>query len=123
MIPPLHIDRGISDFLSAEALGSDMPRRCKNCLKCKECQFRADSLSFKENQVYQVIQDGLKFNKERRKWMASYPFCIPPSELMDNHDQVYKYTLYQEKMLAKEDKLLSSTSSSTRQWSEACSRR
>jgi hypothetical protein len=104
MVPPLHIERGIfqpSDFLSAEALGTDMPRRCKNCLKCKECQFRADSLTFKENQEYQVILDGLKFDAERKKWTASYPFCIPPSELMDNHDQVYKYTLFQEKRLAK----------------------
>jgi hypothetical protein len=42
VVPPLHIENGIfqpSDFLSAEALGTDMPRRCKNCLKCKECQF------------------------------------------------------------------------------------
>ncbi len=105
MIPPLHIERGIfqpSDFLTAGALGTDMPRRCKNCLKCKECQFRADSLTFKENQEYQVILDGLKFDEEKRKWTASYPFCIPPSELMDNHEQVYKYTLFQEKRLAKE---------------------
>jgi hypothetical protein len=59
-------------------------------------------LTFKENQEYRVILDGLKFDAERKKWTASYPFCIPPSELMDNHDQVYKYTLYQEKRLAKE---------------------
>jgi hypothetical protein len=81
VIPPLHIERGIfqpSDFLSAEALGTDMPRRCKNCLKCKDCQFLADSLTFKENQEYQVILDGLKFDAERKKWTASYPFCIPP---------------------------------------------
>jgi hypothetical protein len=105
VVPPVHIEGGIfqpSDFLSAEALGTDMPRRCKNCLKCKECQFQADSLTFKENQEYQVILDGLKFAAKRKKWTATYPFCIPPSELMDNHDQVYRYTLYQEKRLAKE---------------------
>jgi hypothetical protein len=59
--PPVHRENGIfqpSDFLMAEALGTDMPRRCKNCLKCKECQFRADSLSFKENQEYQVILES-----------------------------------------------------------------
>jgi hypothetical protein len=104
-VPPVHIENGIfqpSDFLSAEALGTNMPRRCKNCLKCKECQFRADSLSFKENQEYQVILGGLKFDEKRRKWTASYPFCIPPSKLMDNFDQVYRWTLHQEKRLAKE---------------------
>ncbi len=105
VVPPVHIENGIfqpSDFLSSEALGTDMPRQCKNCLKCKECRFRADSLSFKENQEYQVILDGLMFDEKRGKWTASYPFCIPPSKLMDNFDQVYKYTLYQEKRLAKE---------------------
>ncbi|MFO0004959.1 MAG: hypothetical protein ACK559_27900, partial [bacterium] len=104
-MPPVQIEGGIfqpSDFLSDEAIGTDITRRCKNCLKCKECQFRADSLTFKENQEYQVILDGLKFDEKRKKWTASYPFCIPPSELMDNHDQVYKYTLYQEKRLARE---------------------
>jgi hypothetical protein len=101
----VHRENGIfqpSDFLMAEALGTDMPRRCKNCLKCKECQFRADSLSFKENQEYQVILDGLKFDEKNKKWTASYPFCIPPSRLMDNYKQVYKLTLSQEKRLAKQ---------------------
>jgi len=103
--PPVHRENGIfqpSDFLMAEALGTDMPRRCKNCLKCKECQFRADSLSFKENQEYQVILDGLKFDEKNRKWTASYPFCIPPSRLGDNYEQVYRLTLSQEKRLAKQ---------------------
>jgi hypothetical protein len=116
VVPPVHIENRIfqpSDFLSAEALGTDMPRRCKNCLKCKECQFRADSLSFKENQEYQVILDGLKFDEKRRKWMASYPFCIPPSKQMDNYDQVYRCTLHQEKRLAKEGR--------TEEWEEVCS--
>jgi hypothetical protein len=103
--PPEHRENGIfqpSDFLMAEALGTDMPHRCKNCLKCKECQFRADSLSFKENQEYQVILDGLKFDEKQRKWTASYPFCIPPSKLGNNYDQVYELTLLQEKRLAKQ---------------------
>jgi hypothetical protein len=79
--PPVHRENGIfqpSDFLMAEALGTDMPRRCKNCLKCKEFQFRADSLSFKENQEYQVILDGLKFDEKNRKWTASYPLLYSP---------------------------------------------
>jgi hypothetical protein len=104
-VPPVHRENGIfqpSDFLMAEALGTDMPCRCKNCLKCKECQFRADSLSFKENQEYQVILDGLKFDEKQRKWTASYPFCIPPSKLGDNYDQVYRLTLLQERRLAKQ---------------------
>ncbi len=31
-----------------------MPRRCTFCRKCKECKFRTDSLTLKEDQEYQV---------------------------------------------------------------------
>ncbi len=51
------------DFLSAEALGTDLPRRCVSCLGCKECKFRADSISFKENQEYQVILKGAEHQR------------------------------------------------------------
>jgi hypothetical protein len=80
--PPLHVEGGIFqpyDFLTSESLGTDLPRRCTSCRKCKECKFRTDSLTFKEDQEYQVILEGLEFNKERRKWRAMYPFHIPPT--------------------------------------------
>ncbi len=100
--PPLHVEGGIFqpyDFLTAESLGTDLLRRCTSCQKCKECKFRTDSLTFKEDQEYQVI---LEFNKERGRWRATYPFHIPLTALQDNDQQVYKYTLAQEKRLAKQ---------------------
>ncbi len=63
--PPLHIEGGIFqpyDFLTSESLGTDLPRRCTSCRKCKECKFRTDCLTFKEDQEYQIILEGLKFN-------------------------------------------------------------
>jgi hypothetical protein len=107
-VPPVHIERGIfqpSDFLSAKALGTDIPRRCTSCVGCKECTFRSDSLTFKENQEYQAILDRLKIDVNKRKWTASYPFSIPATELMDNYDQVYSCTLRQEKHLAKQGRM------------------
>jgi hypothetical protein len=103
--PPLHIEGGIFqpyDFLTAESLGTDLLRRCTSCRRCKECKFRTDCLTFKEDQEYQIILEGLEFNKERRRWRATYPFHIPPSTLKDNYEQVFKYTLAQEKRLAKQ---------------------
>jgi hypothetical protein len=55
--PPQHVEGGIFqpyDFLTAESLGTDLPRRCTSCQKCKECKFRTDSLTFKEDQEYQI---------------------------------------------------------------------
>jgi hypothetical protein len=37
------------EFIPAEAMGTELPRQCPACKNCKECQFRMDSLSFKEN--------------------------------------------------------------------------
>ncbi len=44
----LHLEGGIFqpyDFLTSESLGTDLPRRCTSCRKCKECKFRTDSLT------------------------------------------------------------------------------
>ncbi len=50
------------DCLTAESLRTDLPRRCTSCQKCKECKFRTDSLTFKEDQEYQMILEGLEFS-------------------------------------------------------------
>jgi hypothetical protein len=92
------------DFLSAKALGTDLPRRWVLCLGCKECKFRADSISFKENQEYQVILDGLKFSATTKRWTASYPFCVPPTDLKYNYDQVRGYTVSMERRLNKQNR-------------------
>ncbi len=43
------------EFLSAEAMGVDLPRRCPSCKNCKECQFRTSAVSYKEDQEFHVI--------------------------------------------------------------------
>ncbi len=93
------------EFLSAEAMGVDLPRRCPSCKNCKECQFRTSAVSYKEDQEFHVILEGLKFSEERRKWTASYPFFIPPSELKDNYQQVKTYTERMEKRLIKQGRV------------------
>jgi len=88
--------------MTTESLGTNLQRRCTSCCKCKECKFRTDCLTFKEDQEYQIILEGLEFNKEQGRWRATYPFHIQPSTLRDNYAQVFKYTLVQEKRLAKQ---------------------
>jgi hypothetical protein len=103
--PPLHVEGDIFqpyDFLTAESLGTDLPCQCTSCRRCKECKFGMDSLTFKEDQEYQIILEGLKFIEERGRWKATYPFHIPPSTLKDNYKQVFKYTLAQERRFAKQ---------------------
>jgi hypothetical protein len=58
---------------------------CYVAKNSKEFQFQTSAISYKEGQEYHVILDGLKFSEEKRKWTASYPFFITPSELQDNY--------------------------------------
>jgi hypothetical protein len=104
----LSVRRGLfapADFLSAEAMGTEMPRRCATCKNCKECQFRMDSLTFKENKEYEIILDNLKYDKEKKKFIASYPFCVSPSVLGDNFRQAKGIMFKQEQRLVKQKRL------------------
>ncbi|OBQ35853.1 MAG: hypothetical protein AN484_26035, partial [Aphanizomenon flos-aquae WA102] len=81
-----------SNFIAAEAMGTEVPRRCPSCRGCKECEFKMNALTFKESKELEVITDGLVLDKERRKWTAAYPFCEPPSLLIDNYKQALRIT-------------------------------
>ncbi len=48
------------EFIPAESMGTELPRRCPECKSCKECQFWMGSLSFKENTQYEIILSKLK---------------------------------------------------------------
>jgi hypothetical protein len=54
------------EFIPAEVMGTELPRRCPACRNCKECQFRMDSLTFKENTEYEVILNKLHLDVERK---------------------------------------------------------
>ena len=76
-----------ANFLTAEALGTDLPRHCRSCKSCKECQFRTSVLSAKENDEYEVISNNLSFDKENHKWSTSYLFITSLSVLQNNYGQ------------------------------------
>ncbi len=54
-------------FIPVEAMGTELPRRCPACRNCKECQFRMDSLSFKEITEYEIVLSKLKLDVDRKK--------------------------------------------------------
>jgi hypothetical protein len=61
--------------------------RCPACRKCKECQFRKDSLTFKENAEYEVILSKLRLGVNRKQRIAGYPFNTLVEKLIDNYGQ------------------------------------
>jgi hypothetical protein len=75
------------EFIPAEVMGTELPRRCPACRNCKECQFRMDSLTFKENTEYEIILNKLHLDVERKQWIAGYPFNTLVEKLIDNYNQ------------------------------------
>jgi hypothetical protein len=72
------------EFIPAEAMETELPRRCPACKNCKECQFRMDCLTFKENTEYEVILSKLRLDVDRKNWVAGYPFNTMIERLIDN---------------------------------------
>jgi hypothetical protein len=75
------------EFMPAEAMGTELPRRCPACKNCKECRFWMDSLSFKQNTEYEIILDKLRLDASKKKWVAGYLFNMMVERLIDNYTQ------------------------------------
>jgi hypothetical protein len=93
------------EFTPAEAMGTELPRRCPACKNCKECQFRMDSLTFKENTEYEVILSKLRLDVDRKKWVAGYPFNTMVERLIDNYNRAKAYMSKMEARLLKTGRL------------------
>jgi hypothetical protein len=93
------------EFIPAEVMGTELPRRCPACRNCKECQFRMDSLTFKENTEYEVILSKLHLDVERKQWIAGYPFNTLVEKLIDNYGQARGCMSRMEARLLKEGRI------------------
>jgi hypothetical protein len=93
------------DFISAEALGTDIPRRCKACGKCNECTFRTTALTALENAEYEVIVNNLVYDANAKKWSTAYPFIESPTVLKNNYSQALACLRSLETQLRKKGRL------------------
>ncbi len=90
-----------ADFISAEAMGVDIPKLCKNCVSCRECNYKATHLSWQENYELSVIEAGLTLDTDKKLWTADYPFRMDPSQLTDNRTQAISMMASFERRLKK----------------------
>ena len=72
------------DFLTAEAFGVEIPKRCSYCRGCRECGFRAHQLTYTEAKELHEIEQGLALDTTVRKWEAKYPKIRDPGVLENN---------------------------------------
>ena len=91
------------DFLAAEGLGVEAPRRCRSCTGCKECSFRGRQMSQREAAEYKLIEEGIVFDDKVGRFRVTYPFIDDPRKLTNNYRQVVKIAESEEKKLFKEN--------------------
>ena len=91
------------DFLAAEGLGVEAPRRCRSCSGCKECSFRGRQMSQREASEYKLIEEGIVFDEKAGRFRVTYPFIDDPWKLSNNFGQVLRIAESEEKKLAKEN--------------------
>ena len=90
------------DFLAAEGMGVEAPKRCKRCTGCAECSFRGRQMSQKEAAEYKLIEKGIQFDQKVGRFRVQYPFIDDPRKLSNNYGQVVRIAESEEKRLAKQ---------------------
>ena len=69
-------------------MGTAPPKRCQRCLACTACSFRNEQLSWRENQEYTMIENGLVYYPEKQIWVATYPVIGDLAQLGGNRNMV-----------------------------------
>ena len=81
------------------------PRRCDNCMKCKECTFIGQQMSQREQYEYRIIESKVIYDTNQGCFHVQYPFTEDPRVLSSNRAQVTRIEEREEKKLIKADLL------------------
>ena len=79
-----------AEFLAAEELGCEAPRRCPRCKGCQDCSFRGQRVSEREEAELELIKAGVTFDKEKCEFQVSFPWLEDPALLTNNYGQALK---------------------------------
>ena len=79
----LHSIGQIQSFFDIESIGIRCNPRCGSC-RCGKCHPGGNDMSLKEEEEYNLIYNGIFFNKSTGRWLANYPWVKDPSTLPNN---------------------------------------
>lgn len=98
----LHSQVPLERFLEIESLGVSCEPKCGGC-KCGTCQLGGKSMSIKDERELSLIEEGIKFDNDKGRWIAKYPWIKTPNELQNNRHVAMAVLRTIEKRLAKSD--------------------
>ena len=79
------VSANVEDFYTFESLGIQCKPQCGSC-KCGKCHPGGKGMPLQEEKEYELIEQNIIYEPDRKKWIASYPWIKNPTELPDNRD-------------------------------------
>ena len=93
---------GLEEFMFAEDLGVEAPRRCTDCKGCTTCNFRGQRHSAQETLEYELIERAVVYDPDIGRFRVGYVFTGDPYQLGNNFSQAVKIAEREENLLTKE---------------------
>ena len=94
--------KSVREYLDANELHVEVPRRCNNCMNCDECSFLGHLLSLREQYEHQHMKQNVSYDETEKVFKVKYPFLEDPSILSNNVHQAIKIGEREERKLFKE---------------------
>ena len=91
----------LEKFYTIESLGINCNPQCGSC-KCGKCQIGGKNMNIKEEQEYKLIESNMKYQEDKHRYIANYPWIKDPHNLPDNRSLVEKLLVSNEKKLLKD---------------------
>ena len=91
----------IQKFIISQDIGVSVSPRCGSC-RCGKCSPPGEKCSFQEQQELELIQNGLSYNEEEKRWYCKYPWKVSPKSLPNNRFIAEKMLLKTENKLLKD---------------------
>ena len=99
--PRVEMQKAIEQFFVAEDLGVSCSPKCGSC-RCGKCSLKGH-LTIKEEREVKLIENGLTYDRERKRWIAEYPWIRDPNDLQNNYSMAYARLKSTERRLNKMD--------------------
>ena len=77
------IKSDLDKFFGTENLGTECTPKCGGC-KCGRCPPGGKDFTIQEERELALIQEGLKYDIDAKRWTVSYPWIRNPKELPNN---------------------------------------
>jgi hypothetical protein len=81
------LKRALDQFYSLDGLGIQFTPQCGGC-KCGRCPIGSKKCSIEEERGLRLIEDGLSYDAEKKRWTATYPLQRNSEELPNNLSSV-----------------------------------